>query len=403
MLSRKLLLITYHFPPSAASGAFRMLGFARHLPTSGWQPIIVAPPSLPWEPIDQELAADIPEEAIIEPVPYPAGAPKLLRKFAQYAIWLPRAYFACKRMIAQHRPDAILTSGPPHCVHLLGQRLQSVTGLPWAADFRDPWISDGSSKPLGWKQRWMRSWEADIFENADLILANAPNACRMFQETYPKQRDKIVTLTNGFDPWPLSDHPQDSSCVRLLHAGEIYAGRDPGPLFDVLTRLNDEGTRRFRLDILGRCEELRNYPDCATLLGQRRYQETLHAMESADILVLFDSPGRKIGVPAKLYEYLGAGRPILALAEPDGDTANILRSSGVLHRLASPRDTESIRAALTSLLTAMDGEFAADPSRLARFTRARLTESLAQRLDVLTGKPTLISYRSESALQEVES
>ena len=143
MLLKKLLLITYHFPPSAASGAFRLLGFARHLPTFGWQPLVVAPPGLPWEPTDAALAEQIPAEAIIESVGYPAGAPKLLRKFAQNAIWLPYAWFTCQRMIAEHRPDAILTSGPPHCVHLLGQRLNRSTGLPWIADFRDPWISDG--------------------------------------------------------------------------------------------------------------------------------------------------------------------------------------------------------------------------------------------------------------------
>ena len=75
MLLKKLLLITYHFPPSAASGAFRLLGFARHLPTFGWQPLVVAPPSLPWEPTDPRLADQIPAEAIVRPVPYPAVPP----------------------------------------------------------------------------------------------------------------------------------------------------------------------------------------------------------------------------------------------------------------------------------------------------------------------------------------
>ena len=86
---KKLLLITYHFPPSAASGAFRLLGFARHLPTFGWQPLVVAPQSLPWEPTDPRLTDQIPAEAIVRPVPYPAGAPRLLRKLAQSAIWSP--------------------------------------------------------------------------------------------------------------------------------------------------------------------------------------------------------------------------------------------------------------------------------------------------------------------------
>src|SRR6266849_5520521 len=107
---KKILLITYHFPPSAASGTFRLLGFARHLPAFDWRPLVVAPPSLPWEPIDPDLVAQIPGEAIVHPVPYPIGAPRLLRKFAQNAIWLPRAWSACRHVIKEHRPDVILTS-----------------------------------------------------------------------------------------------------------------------------------------------------------------------------------------------------------------------------------------------------------------------------------------------------
>ena len=77
MRLKKILLVTYHFPPSAASGTFRLLGFARHLPTFGWQPLVVAPPSLPWEPIDPQLADQIPAQTIVRQVPYPAGSPKL--------------------------------------------------------------------------------------------------------------------------------------------------------------------------------------------------------------------------------------------------------------------------------------------------------------------------------------
>ena len=84
MLKKKLLLITYHFPPSAASGTFRLLGFTRHLPAFGWQPLVVAPPSLPWEPLDPQLVDEIPAEAIVRQVPYPASS--LLRVLAQNAI-----------------------------------------------------------------------------------------------------------------------------------------------------------------------------------------------------------------------------------------------------------------------------------------------------------------------------
>lgn len=396
MHPKKLLLITYHFPPSAASGAFRLLGFARHMPKFGWQPLVIAPATLPWEPIDPRLGDDVPETAVVRHVPYPAGAPRLLRMIAQYAVWLPRAWSACKQMVAEYQPDAILTSGPPHCVHALGHWLKERTRLPWIADFRDPWMSDGKNKKLSWTARWVRGWERRVFTNADLVLANAPNACRLYQSVYPGA--KIITLTNGFDPCtplPISELREEPS-IRLLHAGEIYAGRNPLPLFEALAALNSDAPA-YRLQMLGRCEapeipmlmRERGWCEFASLEGQRDYAGTLAAMQNTDILVLFDSPGRTIGVPAKLYEYLGAGRPILALAEPNGDTANVLRASGVLHRLAPPGDAGKIAVAVRELAEAIQNrESAADPARLQPFTREHLTLSLVSRLNVLVGRST---------------
>lgn len=411
MLQKIILLITYHFPPSAASGTFRMLGFTRHLPVSGWQPLVVAPPSLPWEPLDPQLVEEIPADAIVRHVPYPASAPSLLRVLAQNSIWLPRAWSACKKLVQEHRPDAILTSGPPHCVHVLGHYLKRRLDVPWVADFRDPWISDGTNKPLGWAQRWALRWERSVFQNADLILANAPNARRMFQETYPAASAKIMTLTNGFDPrpWEGEAPAEPFAPLRLVHAGEIYAGRDPLPLLEALARLNVESPPRpYRLQILGRneinLERLltdRGWTDFVEVTGQRAYQDSLDAMRRADILVLMDSPGRTIGVPAKLYEYLGAGRPILALAEPDGDTALILRGSGVSHRIASPRDSQQIQYALADLVDASHtSATASDSLSLQQFTRAHLTQSLARQLDALIGHARIED--GEQALQEVE-
>src|SRR5262245_17680891 len=120
----KLLIITYHFPPSAASGAFRLLGFAQHLPKFGWDTIVVAPPGLPWEPSDASLAARVPPQTVVVPVPYPKAAPKLIRWLAPYAVWLPFARRAARWAVREHQPDVVLTSGPPHWAHLIGRYLQ---------------------------------------------------------------------------------------------------------------------------------------------------------------------------------------------------------------------------------------------------------------------------------------
>src|SRR5437868_12040205 len=134
---RNLLIVTYHFPPSAASGTFRLLGFARHLPKFGWRTTVVAPPRMPWEPVDPALAERVPASTTIFATPFPEKAPKVLRWAAGNTLWLPRAWSACRRAVRQTRPEAVLTSGPPHWVHTLGWYLKRFHRLPWLADFRD--------------------------------------------------------------------------------------------------------------------------------------------------------------------------------------------------------------------------------------------------------------------------
>jgi hypothetical protein len=219
----------------------------------------------------------------------------------------------------------------------------------------------------------------------------------LFCDTYPRQAAKVVTLTNGFDPpEPRPAPPPFTGAIRMLHAGEIYAGRDPLPLLDAMAELKNAPAtpgQTLRLEVMGAVHLAG--ADLATeaarrglavevqVCGQLPYQEALQEMAQSDLLVLLDGPGRKIGVPAKLYEYFGAGRPILALAEADGDTAHVLRASGILHRIAPPKDAGRIRQALVELAGEMAASptIAPDPERLRRFTRESVAGELAGIMD----------------------
>ena len=401
-MTRKLLLVTYHFPPSAASGTFRMLSFARHLPRFGWQVEVVAPPEMPWDPVDPALADQVPAETQYHAVPYPKRWPRLLRMAVPYAVWLPPAWRACRQIVRRDRPDLVLTSGPPHVVHLLGLWLRRIAKLPWVADFRDPWISGIAKPPLTLGQRWLRFWERQVLTHADRVIANAPNSGRMFQETHPRYADKVATLTNGFDPRaePAPVAPF-SGVVRMLHAGEIYWGRDPLPLLDAMAALKQAAPAApVRFEVMGivhlpsgdLATEIarRNLDAEVSVSGQLPYQAALDEMARADLLVLFDGPGRKIGVPAKLYEYLGASRPVLALAEPDGDTAQVLRDSGVCHRIAPPKDVPRIAQALAELVREIAGSSVPvpNPERLRRFTRQRIAGELAEIMEQVVAEIT---------------
>lgn len=396
MTIRKVLLITFHFPPSAASGAFRLLGFARHLRPAGWQPLVIAPPRTPWEPSDPALAAQVPPDVVVRAVPYPFGAPKALRWLLPNAVWLPRAWAACKGVMAEHRPEAVLTSGPPHSIHLLGLWLKRRYGVSWLADFRDPWITAHHVQAGGLASWAPRYYEKKVFDGADALIANAPNAAHLLREALPQHAAKVFSLTNGFDPeeFPVGQVSSEGP-IRLVHTGELYLRRDPVPLLDALAAWNREaGRRKARLDVIGRsdlpidlAEEIRRrgLENDVVMTGQLPYREALQAMAQAGILVLFDTPGRKIGVPAKLYEYFGARRPILALAEEGGDTALVLRDSGVVHRLASPKDAGQIQQALAELAPHAAAAMPPLGERLQRYTRAQLGREMASILDRLVG------------------
>jgi glycosyltransferase involved in cell wall biosynthesis len=227
----------------------------------------------------------------------------------------------------------------------------------------------------------------------------------MIQETYPRYAGKVFTLTNGFDPRANPADPTPfSGVVRMLHAGEIYWGRDPLPLLDAMASLKQAAPAApVRLEVMGTVHlpsgdlaieiARRNLGTEVLVTGQLPYQAAIDEMTRADLLVLFDGPGRTIGVPAKLYEYLGAGRPVLALAEPDGDTAQVLKDSGVCHRIAPPRDVPRIAQALADLVREIAGGSvpATDPVRLRRFARESIAGKLAEVMEQVAARAAVMT------------
>ena len=395
---RRLLIVAYQFPPSAASGAFRLLGFARHLPKFGWGPVVVAPPTLPWEPEDAQLADRVPPETIVRRVPYPKGrVPALLSRVVGTGVWFPGAWAASGRAALEFRPDALLTSGPPHEVHLLGLALARRHRLPWVVDFRDPWVEGGSPGPARSRQaRRAARLERAVVRRAGVVVANAPRVGDRLRRTYPASADKIAVVTNGYDPEdfdaPAGPRPS-SGPPTIVHAGVLYLGRDPRPFLDALAGLGLEGAPAVRARFLGQNADpafdledevrRRGLGPAVDVVGQVSYRRVLDELVRADVLLLLDSPGRRDGVPAKVYEYIGAGRPILALAEPDGDLAWVLRESGLPHRIAPISDPAAIRLALLDLIDDPAGRAAGPPPsrRDGPFTREHLAGRLGALLD----------------------
>jgi glycosyltransferase involved in cell wall biosynthesis len=402
---RSLLLLTYHFPPSAASGAFRLLGFARHLPTLGWGVQVVAPPTLPWEPSDPLLTDRLPEGVHVHPALYSqAMLTKPVRKIWPYAFWLPTAWRVAERAVSRHRPDIILTSGPPHEIHLLGAYFRRRHGIPWVADFRDPWAV--ARPPQVHVTRRERAFEKLVIRHADGLVWNTPRVRDRLREAYPARADTMVAIENGFDPEGYPDRtrqPGDAGVVDVLHAGMVYMGRDPRPLFDALKLLQSrrtDGLPSIRISFLGLKQDFtvdlesearrRGLEDSIRVEGHLPYEATLQRMVDADVLLLLDSPGRHMGVPAKLYEYLGAGRPVLALAERDGDIAAVLRHGAGTFRIVDPRQPGEIADALEQLVGVLPTTYRPADSATSPYVRralaGRLARFLEERIDTIANR-----------------
>jgi glycosyltransferase involved in cell wall biosynthesis len=406
----KVTLISLHFPPSAASGAFRMLGFARHLPASGWSTSVIACPDVPNEPVDPATQSEVPASTRVRYIEYPKArlaeiGGRLLTLTGvvdPHAIWCYTARKACDEWIARERPDVVLTSGPPHSVHLLGRWLKRRHPVRLVTDYRDPWAAS-STAATGVSMVVRRALERAAMRASDGIIANAPRALEAFTRAYPDSSHKMTMIPNGYDPAspaveafrPSSDEP-----VTILHTGELYLGRDPLALLDAMSLAEQSMSdpTPWLLQFVGRTEgsglnllaeaARRRLRSTVAVEAQVPYHSAKARMRRAGILLLMDGPGRRVGVPAKVYEYIGANRPILALAEPDGDTAWALEASGAVYRLARPDDPVAIRQALVEISTlARASTSDTPPAADSPFTRGKLAGELAAFLDaVLAGR-----------------
>jgi glycosyltransferase involved in cell wall biosynthesis len=179
--------------------------------------------------------------------------------------------------------------------------------------------------------------------------------------------------------------------VRILHAGQLYVGRDPRPILDAVAGIPGGSVPPFRFEFLGRTQyapgadlaaeaQTRGLSESIVCRGQVTYRQTLDEMATADVLLLMDTPNRQIGVPAKLYEYLGAGKPVLATGESHGDLAAILSQSGVPFRIARPNDPVGIRGAIVALVRGVaQGTLPpVDDAARRKFTREALAGQLAE-------------------------
>jgi hypothetical protein len=273
--------------------------------------------------------------------------------------WTAYAVAAAEPYLQEGQIKVLISSTPPVSNHLAALYLKKkYPRVKWVADFRDPLA--GSPFRIGYRLQWLDTWlERAIFVNADLVTAVTDAIAEEWQERYPEWKDKIRVIWNAFDPdedFGPQPHPPRDHCL-MTHVGDLYGERHPGLLLSAWARLIARGRldpKANRLSLIGPIETsaLASTP-AFTLLEQlavlsynnRRIPrpEAMQAIAQADQLLLLDLNAHNIGhtVPAKLFDYLRSGHPILALTPRSSVVRSILAKSGVPNVCIAPDETES--------------------------------------------------------------
>src|SRR3954451_984884 len=392
---RRVLLLSHRFPPLGGAGVQRSLKFARYLPELGYRPLVVTGPGAAggrWTPADPTLGAEVPSEADVLRVPGPEPARDRGRR-AERWLWLRSPWgrwwvrSAVERAMSAGKVDAVLASVPPYESCEGAARIAARLGVPWIADLRDPWALDEMRLfPSALHRRVALGQMRRSLSSAAAIVVTSPEAEHRLREQFPELGAKtIATIPNGFDAEDFAGTQPErhDGAFRIVHAGYLHTelGRHQrrtahlrrllggsAPDVDLMTRSHaylleaverlvergEAGSKDIEVPLAGVMSgadrAVASRSRSARIHGYLPHAEAVALMRSANLLFLpmHDLPdgGRATIVPGKTYEYLAAGRPILA-ALPGGDARDILRAAGNAY-LCSPGDTGAMADAIAA-------------------------------------------------------
>jgi glycosyltransferase involved in cell wall biosynthesis len=423
---KKVLIITYYWPPAGGPGVQRWLKFVKYLPDFGIEPIVYCPENPSYPITDTSLVSDIDSNLTVlktpirEPYKWAQFFSKsitatlskglisnqkkqsILEKlllFIRGNFFIPDARISWVRpsvsflsdYITEHQIDTIITTGPPHSLHLIGLQLKQKHPLKWVADFRDPWTQIGYHKKLklsSFAQKKHNRLEASVFQMADELLVTSLKTKTIFSEL---TSTPILILTNGFDFEITNNTPLDSK-FTLSHVGSLLEGRNPSVLWKVLSDLiteSKEFAATFQLNLIGSVstevlETLYNYglENHICNLGYLPHNEVLEYQKKTQLLLLIeeDSKETQYIIPAKLFEYMASKRPIIAIGPDTSDIETILNqtNSGTYFRYD---ESEVLRKRLWQHFEAYKTQqLNVDSKGLDAYGRKSLTKQLAHAL-----------------------
>jgi len=414
---KKVLMVSFQFPPMAgSSGVQRSLRFAQHLPELGWQASVLTVHPRVYERCSEDLLAEVPAGMTVRRA-FALDASRHLALWRRYPGWLARpdrwlswllgAVPAGLRMIREERPDVIWSSYPIATTHLVAYWLARLSGLPWVADFRDPMAHAGyPADPKVW-QSYARL-ERKVFSRARRITFTTGGAARLYAQRFPADAARLSVIENGYSEEAFVEAEQlhitasnDSpGLLTLLHSGIVYPDwRSPVQLFRAIGAARAAGqiaAADFRLcfraaeheDFVRQLAAEHGIADLVHLLPPLPYAQALAEMLAADGLLLLQSDDCNDQIPAKAYEYLRARRPVLTLADGQGDTARLMRSAGLTDS-AALEDGPAVNEVFTQFLYKLRTGTAMLPDEMAvqGASRKARTRELARVLNEACANP----------------
>ncbi|NDI99157.1 glycosyltransferase family 4 protein [Flavobacterium sp. LaA7.5] len=369
---KKVLIITYYWPPAGGPGVQRWLKFVKYLPHYGIEPIVYIPENPTYPFLDKGLLNEVDKKItilkhkIIEPYSWASVFSKNTKKisagiipdkkkqsFMQRLIlwvrgnlfipdarvlWVKPSISYLSDYIQKNNIDTVITTGPPHSLHLIGLGLKKHHNIKWFADFRDPWTTIGYHKELKLSDnaaKKHKELEREVLNIADQIIVTSPTTKKEF-EVITKQ--PITVITNGYDVEKVGKQPADEK-FTLAHIGSFLSERNPLVLWQSISELvndNQEFKKAFQLKLIGAVSQevlstmtkfgLNGY---VNNLGYVSHAEALVEQRKSQVLLLveIDSPDTRCIIPGKLFEYMAAERPILAVGPEGADIESIIKTT----------------------------------------------------------------------------
>lgn len=441
---KRVLIITYYWPPSGGSGVQRWVKFARYLPELGWQPVIYTPENPELTSVDTSLEDEIPTEVevirrkIFEPysimrrltgktdarandpnaVVTPINAQKK-GKMQNLMLWIrgncfipdPRCFWILpsvhflKKYLKEHPVDVIVSTGPPHSMHLIARKLSLDTGLPWIADFRDPWTKMFYFKHLkltALSSSIHKRLEKSVLDAAKVIVAVSPLVRQDFMEM---THTPVELITNGYDE---SDFDQaieelnvseagygasNDQTFSLVHTGLFAADGNPEVLWKVLGKIaaeNEDFRNRLRIRLVGKTDALildsihsAGLGGSLENLGYVNHSDAVKEQCKAGVLILplRKEPEYHATVPGKVFEYIASRRPVLGIGDTTGAMAGILAEAqaGKTFGWDDEAGMENEIRRLWQLF--LNGKLADRDDDMDKYSRKRLTRDMAELFD----------------------